>query len=267
VNQAGLEALLGKVLVVVAHQDDETACAAVLQRAREAKVVFATDGAPDSEYFWGRLGSRQKYASVRRAESLESLAVIRLAEPVFLEYPSRHIPFRDQELYCCLPDALEALENIVHSFKPNALLAPAYEGGHPDHDACSFLVHTVGRRLFIPTWEMPLYYRSSTGDLVYQKFRDSLGSEVMAILTETELRRRGQMLEKYVSQPDASTFVSAPAECYRPQPNYDYSLAPHCGPLNYEVWGWRMTGADLCMAFQSCEGMTRNLTFKNQPIS
>ncbi len=43
--------LLGRVLVVVAHQDDEAACSVLLQRAREAQVVFATDGAPACEFF------------------------------------------------------------------------------------------------------------------------------------------------------------------------------------------------------------------------
>jgi hypothetical protein len=45
--------LFGRILVIVAHQDDETACSVLLQRAREAWVVFATDGAPASEFFWG----------------------------------------------------------------------------------------------------------------------------------------------------------------------------------------------------------------------
>jgi hypothetical protein len=48
--------LLGRILVVVAHQDDETACSVLLQRAGEARVVFATNGAPATEFFWHRYG-------------------------------------------------------------------------------------------------------------------------------------------------------------------------------------------------------------------
>src|SRR3954464_14150939 len=42
-----LAPLLGRTLVIVAHPDDEAvACAALLQRMREAHVLFCTDGGP-----------------------------------------------------------------------------------------------------------------------------------------------------------------------------------------------------------------------------
>ena len=48
----------GRVMVLVAHADDESvAYGALLQRMREAVVVIATDGAPQDSYFWGRFGS------------------------------------------------------------------------------------------------------------------------------------------------------------------------------------------------------------------
>jgi hypothetical protein len=55
--EPGLRQLLGRTLFVLAHPDDETACAALLQRTRNPVVLFCTDGAPASEYFWGRYGS------------------------------------------------------------------------------------------------------------------------------------------------------------------------------------------------------------------
>jgi N-acetylglucosamine malate deacetylase 2 len=128
----------------VAHQDDETACSVLLQRAREARVVFATNGAPPSDFFWHRYGSRQQYAAVRHAEALQSLGVIGITEATFLQDAAR----QDQELYRFLPSALEALELARH-FKPDALVTPAYEGGHPDYDACSFLARSVGHSLSV----------------------------------------------------------------------------------------------------------------------
>jgi LmbE family N-acetylglucosaminyl deacetylase len=247
-----IDSLFGKIFVVVAHQDDETACAFLLQRAREAQVVFATDGAPTSGFFWSQYGSREQYAAVRRSEASQSLAVLEMTDSVFLEDAESHIPFHDQELYRSLPAAMESLERLVYRFKPDALLAPAYEGGHPDHDACSFLVNQVGERLSLPRWEMPLYHRSQSGELVHQAFRVGLGDEIVLCPTELELHRRGEMLSKYVSQPEASIFVSSPVERFRLQPNYDYLRPPHSGALNYEVWGWPMRGTDLCRAFCSC---------------
>jgi LmbE family N-acetylglucosaminyl deacetylase len=247
-----ISSLFGKVLVVVAHQDDETACSVLLQRASSAQVVFATDGAPASDSFWYRFGSRQQYAAVRHAEALQSLDVIGTTDPIFLEDPVRHSSFPDQELFRALPSALDELIALARRLKPDVLIAPAYEGGHPDHDACSFLVSIVGGALSIPRWEMPLYHRSPTGTLVHQEFRIPLGGEILLHPTHQELRRRDEMLSKYVSQPDVRNFVSSRVERFRPQPSYDYSQPPHTGTLNYEAWGWSMTGAELCTAFQNC---------------
>jgi LmbE family N-acetylglucosaminyl deacetylase len=178
--------------------------------------------------------------------------VIRAAVPIFLEDPVTYAPFRDQDLHSAVPLALEALSAVVRRFKPDVLLAPAYEGGHPDHDVCSFLACVAGQNFSIPVWEMPMYHRSASGALVYQEFRTPSDGEVLVHAASSELRRRDEMLSKYVSQPDVKNFVRARVERFRPQPRYDYSQPPHAGALNYEIWGWPMVGAQLCEAFQSC---------------
>jgi N-acetylglucosamine malate deacetylase 2 len=256
--------LFGKILVVVAHQDDETACSVLLQRASKAHVVFATDGAPASDFFWSRYGSRRQYANVRRAEALQALEVIGITDPIFLEDPVSHFHFPDQELFRSLGSALEALTTLALRLKPDVLITPAYEGGHPDHDACSFLVSLVGRLLSIPRWEMPLYHRSPTSCLVHQEFRSPFGGEILLQPAHHELHRRDRMLSKYVSQPDVTNFVRARVERFRPQPSYDYSRPPHFGTLNYEAWGWPITGAELCTAFQDCE-LARSVAWPRDP--
>jgi hypothetical protein len=40
-----LSSSFARILVVVAHEDDDTACSVILQRAREPQGVVATDGA------------------------------------------------------------------------------------------------------------------------------------------------------------------------------------------------------------------------------
>lgn len=52
----------GRLLIVVAHQDDEIACSAVMQRVHDVLVVFAADGAPTTDFFWSSYGSRRRYA-------------------------------------------------------------------------------------------------------------------------------------------------------------------------------------------------------------
>jgi LmbE family N-acetylglucosaminyl deacetylase len=239
-----------RLLVFVAHQDDEVACSVLLQRTPEALVVFATDGAPSAELFWSSYGSRRRYAEIRHAEALRSVGVLDHVKAVFLKDGTTDLPFRDQELFRSLPSAAKALEIIARQFRPDALLGPAYEGGHPDHDACSFLVNKIGLFLSIPRWEMPLYHRSVNGSLVRQRFRNPDEGELLLHASRLELQRRDIMVGKYVSQPDLSKFLCEEVERFKPQPDYDYSQPPHPGALNYEVWNWPMSGSDLCAAFQ-----------------
>lgn len=244
--------LLDHTLVLVAHPDDETACAALLQRARKATVLFCTDGAPSSQYFWGRYGSRRAYADIRFTEAKKSLAVVGKSDPEFLLHPQTHEPFRDQELYQDVAGAFVALAGKTENWQLDAIVAPAYEGGHPDHDACCFLAHLLGSELAVSVWEMPLYNRAQSGGIVHQKFVRPNGTEIIVSLTDDELEKRRAMFAGYASQPDASEFVNSSVEVYRPQVAYDFGLAPHAGQLNYEAWGWPMTGTQLCEAFQSC---------------
>ncbi len=67
----------GRVLVFVAHPDDETiGCSALLQRATAALVVFAVDGDPPYYGFEGRYGPLRKYSDLRFHEASRALQYI-----------------------------------------------------------------------------------------------------------------------------------------------------------------------------------------------
>ncbi len=150
--------LTGRVLVLVAHADDESVgYGALLQRMREAVVVIATDGAPRDEYFWGRFGSREKYAAVRRDEARRAMRLAGVRELVLLaEEDSR---LEDQRLFLNLAAAYARLEKLVERVRPEAIATLAYEGGHPDHDSCSVLGARLGAQFGVKVWEAPLYSR------------------------------------------------------------------------------------------------------------
>jgi LmbE family N-acetylglucosaminyl deacetylase len=151
--------LTGRVLVLVAHADDESVCyGALMQRMRGAVVVIATDGAPRDEYFWGRFGSREAYAAVRRDEARRALRLAGVRELVLLaEEDSR---LEDQRLFLNLAAAHERLQRLLQRVKPEVILTLAYEGGHPDHDSCSVLGARLGRQFGVPVWETPVYSRA-----------------------------------------------------------------------------------------------------------
>jgi LmbE family N-acetylglucosaminyl deacetylase len=262
-RSSSLEQLLQRTLVIVAHPDDEAVtCGALLQRIESPMVVFCTDGTPDSRYFWGSCDSRQVYQSLRRNEALKALHIAGVSEFEFLAGTNIDSLFRDQHLYRVLRQAIEVLDECVLRFRPQTLLAPAYEGGHPDHDSCGFLANALGRKYGLPVWEMPLYYRSATDELVCQTFLGSRGNEVLLYPNELESMLKELMINAYQSQPSVWNFVRADmVETFRPQPQYDYGKPPHLGLLNYEKWQWPMTGVDLCNAFTAFESQGPDLQF------
>ena len=244
-----LAPLLGRTLVIVAHPDDETiTCGGLLQRMRDPCVVFATDGAPEDPYFWGRFGSRERYAAIREQEAQGALAAVGVRH---LEFLSRHSqsPLIDQLLYRTLPAAFAALSRIVERLQPECVLTLAYEGGHPDHDSVSFLGAQLGRTFSLPVWEAPLYHRNSAGGGVYQGFVEEQGEVVDYDVAGAELQAKKSMLSCYKSQFDALPSFNVELERFRPQVNYNYSRRPHGGKLNYEYWQWPMTGEDVSGAF------------------
>ena len=247
---ATLASLLENTLVVVAHPDDETiGCACLMQRIFEVRVAFATDGAPLDQQFWSKYQSREHYASVRKLESCDALAYVDADELAFLS-DSDGTTIPDQELFRHLEDAAKSLKEIIHRASPRALLTSAYEGGHPDHDCCNFLVSQLARESRIPAWEMPLYHRDLGGQK-NQEFWDAHDGEQLLEPSYTEIKKKQQMIAAYSSQTDTLKQFTSPLERFRPltAERYDYFHPPHPGQLNYEAWGWPISGADVCAAF------------------
>lgn len=241
-------ALPGKTLVLVAHPDDEAVgCGALLQRMKEPVVVIATDGAPRDPYFWEKTGSRDAYAELRRREARASLDLAGVTHIEFLQ--GGEGCFTDQELFRCLTPAFESLSALVRRHSPEALLTLAYEGGHPDHDSCSFLTSVLARLFALPAWEMPLYFRHTDGAALCQRFRLLNGTEIALQPTEPEQKTKHEMLAAYASQGEVLKQFSAATEWFRPQAAYDYSQPPHTGVLNYEAWGWPIKGSEVSAAF------------------
>ncbi len=236
---------LDRLLVLVAHPDDESVgCATVLQRTQDVTVVFATDGAAHDRKFWPAYSSRAEYAQIRRAEAIAAAASI--------GYRTDFLNIPDQELFRHLREAHGEIAKILQRQKPAAILTHAYEGGHPDHDACSFLAFHIGQDYDLPIWEMPLYHRGR-GERAWQQFIPQplpvAGKERVCIPSPGELLRKRAMVAAYKSQGDVLKNFDATREVFRRQPAYDFTKPPHPGILNYEEWHWPMTGHDLSSAF------------------
>jgi N-acetylglucosamine malate deacetylase 2 len=245
---AGLQALLGTTVILVAHPDDEViGFGALMQRMRRPIVAFATDGAPRDPYFWRNYGSREVYAEVRQQEARAALAIVG-AEPVFL---ADHVAggIVDQELFRRLPQATEAFSHAMDELKPGALLTLSYEGGHPDHDSACFIASVIGRRMGIPVWEAPLYHRHPDGKGAIQNFHQRSGEEIDLHVEGEAMRKKVEMFHTYKSQRLVLDGFRPEVETFRPIANYDFTRRPMPWKLNYELWQWQMDGDEVARAF------------------
>jgi N-acetylglucosamine malate deacetylase 2 len=237
-----IENKFGRTLIVVAHPDDEViGCGLLLQRLKHATVALLTDGAPADPYFWGKFGSQSAYAAMRASETRKALEHLK-------EIRVMRFGARDQQLMFRLDIAMQWLRKVIREQKPETIITHFYEGGHPDHDCCSFLCSMLGRELGIPVWEMPLYSRVD-GKLVRQ-YLPRRERAISLSASQQEERRKTGMISAYASQGEFLRSFEVSTEHFVPQPPHDYSLPPHEGKLNYECWEWEIAGSDLCAAFQ-----------------
>jgi LmbE family N-acetylglucosaminyl deacetylase len=245
-----IDELLVRTLVLVAHPDDEClAFGALLQRIRHPLVVFATDGSPADPYFWKPYGSREAYAAIRRQEALKSMHAAGVKDVLFLTNLPGGEALADQELFRNLWPAFDLLADLVARRMMTAILTLAYEGGHPDHDSCSFLAAQLASLASIPSWEAPLYHRTPDGAGVFQEFVVGGGEEFDVRPTPSEQERKREMCQAYGSQGDFLQKFDVAREIVRPQIAYDFTQPPHPGKVNYEEWGWKMTAEEVSAAF------------------
>jgi LmbE family N-acetylglucosaminyl deacetylase len=227
---------LGRSLVLLPHPSDEAACAGLLQRLCEPMVAFVTNDAVEVEDVSSVVASRRGRAVVRQGEAVKALTLAGVHQVEFLsDYPFLD-KFCARVLYDVLPLLFASAHTLIRRHKPDTVLVPAYEGGHPDHDVCSFVGAMVRQWLRLPIWEMPLYHELESGELISQRFREPNGTELMYPLTSMELRTRSAMMYCYTSLSDPAAYITGTVEYFRPQRKYDYSLPGCVGKQSVEVW-------------------------------
>jgi N-acetylglucosamine malate deacetylase 2 len=234
-------------LIFVAHPDDETlACGGLLQRLSASLVVFATDGAPAGYGLERTFGSMKAYAELRFQEASRALGHIPNCAFKWLTRPDgSHL--NDEHVFEELPDAATSLHAIAESFSPDAIVSHTYEGGHLDHEACSFLAMHIAVALSLRRFEFPLYWLDDRGKVVLQQFRDihrvvpAGGSEdtmdhVMEWqLSEAEIQCKKRMMAEYRTQKGTVSTFTPDTERMRPAVSTSFSFSiPQCRSYLYQ---------------------------------
>lgn len=223
-----------RILLLAPHPDDEVVgAAAAIGRARaaggEVHVAFLSNGVPDRSLLrpWQRRGHAARVER-RRAESAAAAKLLGYTVALFQEIPTRTLKSE-------LAGTRARLVDLIARRNIDMLWAPAYEGGHQDHDAASFIAWTLRDRL--PVWEFA-EYNNAGGRARSQQFPSACGGETELRLDQREVAAKRAALALYASERGNLAHIAAAREAFRPIAAYDYARPPHPGTLFYQRYQW-----------------------------
>ena len=237
-----------KVMIIAAHQDDETVGAgARLCAISDAWIVHVTDGAPDAPGIAQRYGfeTREEYAAQRRQEVNAALDIAGV-----LPEHRLCLNYVDGEASLRMVDLVLRIADLIDNIEPDVIITHPYEGGHTDHDATAFAVHLacglLRREGAKPpaVLEMTSYFRKQGRRVVHEFLPHKRADlDMREIELTAELRaKKQQMYDCFTSQVRVIQSFGAELEKFRPAPRYLFTQPPHEGELNYERFGDPMRG-------------------------
>ncbi len=164
-----------------------------------------------------------------------------------------------ESIHCLrLPDggALDHVEEIVRRLiplmareKPASVFVPAFEGGHPDHDAAQLAAAAAMRRSGLggALYEFPLYHRQGARTIAIGRFipdatprqetRLKLKDRLMKRKLVSVYRSQRAILMPLLALRGGPMMVHLQGEPYRRVPSgRDYGVRPHPGRLAYEFY-------------------------------
>jgi LmbE family N-acetylglucosaminyl deacetylase len=237
-----------RVLVVVAHPDDEAIGAgALLHSYRDAIVLHVTDGGGRDIGSALRHGftTREAYARARRSEVLDALRLVGLNEDRI-----RSMGIHDGSASRQLVDVCRSLMDVIDELLPDVVLTHPYEGGHTDHDATAFAVHLACGILRREGADAPLVlelasYHLRNGERVRGDFLPNWRTPTRAVqLSPDGQVLKARMFDRFVSQRECLSEFPIDIERFRVAPRYLFTEPPHEGPLDYERHGVSITGTE-----------------------
>jgi N-acetylglucosamine malate deacetylase 2 len=186
-----------------------------LHLLREPVIVHTTDGAPRGT------SGRSEYAITRRREVECAVGIAGVPADRL-----RTLGMVDQESVYALATMTRQICEMIAELRPHAIVTHPYEGGHPDHDAASFVVSAAVKAS--EQWkplviEFASYHNGNPGGPASMKSGEFLpgSSQVETIVLGSDDRARKQrMLECFASQQEMLAQFQVDTERFRYAPAY-----------------------------------------------
>jgi len=249
----------GDLLVVVAHQDDETIVAGgAIQRTickgGDVHVVYTVDGVNHNPNLSAE--ELEKKIVKRETQAVAALAMCKV--------PTDHIHFLRYENEEGLKESGNVMQTVdwliekICDLEPCAIITCSYEGGHVDHDMTNYIVANAARLAGFPhsqVFEAPEYNRYYLRDSL-TKFANRLlaiklpnpprfipadSKGYFLEMTPRELAQKRAMFEAFEDW-DPPSLIRAWGfpDQFRVLPEYDYASGPYDRTKTVRHWFARL---------------------------
>jgi LmbE family N-acetylglucosaminyl deacetylase len=240
------EKILDPVMIIVAHPDDETiGIGGRISCFDSLTLVHATNGAPGWPGWIQKTGfeNAEAYSAARFSELDQALHIMGA-------HPVGHLRFdyTDGALVRNLVELTERLQVQLRGV--SAVITHAYEGGHPDHDACAFAVQYATRRLADSGFKSPQRIEFTSYFSLKKRFHagsfwpDQNNPGHIVRLIRNQRRQKKGAIKAFRTQKSVLKPFSVRHEMYREAPQYDFRNPAPPGVWLYDAFGWPITGSD-----------------------
>lgn len=218
-----------KILILVPHPDDEIVGTSIiiknmLERGCSISLFFLSNGVIDSNemWFWKRK-RHTEYVEKRINEMKKSINFLNIKNFYLQDIPTRYLKLN-------IPETYSKIKGLVKSIKIDTIFAPAYEGGHQDHDIANFIASKFKDELNVYEFSE---YNYNNHSVKSNSFIKNFGEEKTIVLSKGEVKFKRDAMKIYESEENNLNYIEIKQECYRPLIDYDYLSPPHKGILFY----------------------------------
>ena len=240
-----------KILIIGAHQDDEISMAGELmnkqmkrelineqmKKSKDVKIIITTNGVKRNSPNFKQRSNIRKNETIKVLEQLN----IKKESISFFDFFVEDDLKVEKNIKICA----KQLFNSIQAIKPDLIIIPAFEGGHPDHDITNYITYRITKKINssnIKLLETPLYNNYFFSDIFFSKinkflyikykvFPRFIPNGIQSFILPKEdndfLEKKKELLSMYKSQrPDELIEKFGYRDQFRKFKKHNYSSGP-----------------------------------------